>query len=333
MNTTAEKLLALRDVSISILSSLRMLWIDRDGGIRDLTGRHAGDHLDMLGQVCRSFYPQLDLFGECFGLLARVSRQPYGTIHFTASSTTEYVVKQSCTLVQSLDNTVTGMSLQKPNGLTDDEKEVYRQAWKALREPFDNSGFLPTYGKCDALAAEVEWEYHRAMGLLPPSAKPHRPVEACAIELFFSYSHKDEGLRDMLAAHLSQLKNEGRIRDWHDRKIGAGTEWAGQIDQHLNAAHFILLLISADFLGSRYCHDVEMRRAMERHEAGEARVIPVILRPCDWHTAVFGRLQALPKDGKPVTKWQNRDEAFTDVARGIRAAVSDLSAATGSGAT
>ena len=68
-----------------------------------------------------------------------------------------------------------------------------------------------------------------------------------------------------------------------------------------------------------------MRRAMERHEAGEARVIPVILRPCDWHTTLFGKLQALPNEGKAVTKWQNRDEAFTDVARGIREAVSDLS--------
>ena len=69
-----------------------------------------------------------------------------------------------------------------------------------------------------------------------------------------------------------------------------------------------------------------MTRALERHEAGAARVIPVILRPCDWQSAPFGKLQALPRDGKPVTTWTNRDEAFTDVARGIREAAKSLAA-------
>ena len=89
-----------------------------------------------------------------------------------------------------------------------------------------------------------------------------------------------------------------------------------------------MLLVSADFLDSDYCWDVETKRAMERHEAGESRVIPVILRSCDWHTAPFGKLQALPKDGKPVASWTNRDEAFTDVARGIREAVKALASGT-----
>jgi hypothetical protein len=164
-----------------------------------------------------------------------------------------------------------------------------------------------------------------------PQASAGAPAEGFAqgpsrtpVEIFSSYSHKDEKLRNQLEQHLSLLKHQGLITGWHDRKIGAGTEWEGQIDQHLNAAHIILLLVSADFLASRYCYDVEMKRAMERHDAGEARVIPVILRPCDWHKALFGKLQALPKDALPVTKWKNRDEAFTDVARGIRAAVAEL---------
>lgn len=119
----------------------------------------------------------------------------------------------------------------------------------------------------------------------------------------------------------------GDIRDWHDRKVTAGTKWEGRIDQHLNSAHIILLLVSSDFLASNYCHDVELKRAIERHEAGEARVIPVILRDCDWKSATFGRLQALPKDGKPITSWSNRDTAFTDVAKGIRRAVNEVAEA------
>src|SRR5215467_4123286 len=142
-----------------------------------------------------------------------------------------------------------------------------------------------------------------------------------AVEVFFSYSHKDQRLRDQLEAHLKLLRKEGLISSWHDHKIGAGEEWKGQIDAHLNTAQIILLLVSSDFIASDYCYDIEMKRAMERHQLGEARIIPVILRPCDWHNARFGKLQALPKDGKPITTWQNHDSAFLDVARGIRKVV------------
>jgi hypothetical protein len=142
--------------------------------------------------------------------------------------------------------------------------------------------------------------------------------------VFFSYSHKDEKLRDRLEDHLANLKRQGAITGWHDRKIGAGAEWAGEISEQLESARIILLLVSSSFLASDYCHDVEMKRALMRHERGEATVIPVILRPVDWHEAEFGKLQALPKDAKPITKWNNRDEAFADVARGIRTAIQNL---------
>lgn len=150
--------------------------------------------------------------------------------------------------------------------------------------------------------------------------------EAGRMKIFFAYAREDEDLRDELEKHLSMLKREGVITSWHDRKIGAGKEWEGEIDTHLNTARVILLLISSDFIDSDYCWDVEVQRAMERHEAGEARVIPVILRPVDWMSAPFGKLQALPTDAKPVTSWANQDEAFLDVARGIRAAVMELRA-------
>ncbi len=144
------------------------------------------------------------------------------------------------------------------------------------------------------------------------------------IEVFFSYAHKDEELRDELANHLKLLERQGVISAWHDRQITAGTNWEGQIDEHLESAKIILLLVSADFLASDYCYDVELKRAMERHEAKEARVIPIILREVDWQGASFGKLQALPKNAEPVTNWPNRDRAFADIARGIRRAVEEL---------
>jgi len=151
---------------------------------------------------------------------------------------------------------------------------------------------------------------------------PDKPVE-----LFYCYSHEDEELRDELEKHLSILKRQGVIAGWHDRKIGAGKEWKGQIDAHLNSAAVILLLISSDFLASDYCYDVEMKRALERHDAGEACVILVILRAVEWKGAPFGKLQCLPTDAKPVTSWPNRDEAFRNVAQGIRKAVEESLAA------
>jgi hypothetical protein len=143
--------------------------------------------------------------------------------------------------------------------------------------------------------------------------------------LFFSYSHKDELLRDELEVHLAMLKREGAIQAWHDRKIPAGDEIDRTINERINIADIILLLVSPDFLASPYCYDVELERALARHEAGEARVIPVILRPCDWHNTPFAKLLAAPQDGRPITRWADRDESFLDVVRQIRVAISQTS--------
>lgn len=144
------------------------------------------------------------------------------------------------------------------------------------------------------------------------------------VEIFCSYSHKDEPLRGELGAHLSALKRGGKIEHWHDRLIRPGENWKNKIDEHLERAHIILLLISADFIESNYCHEIEMERAMERHRARKARVIPIILRRCDWEHSPFGELQALPRGGVPVTGWPSNDDAFTDIAKGIRLVVDEM---------
>jgi hypothetical protein len=141
-------------------------------------------------------------------------------------------------------------------------------------------------------------------------------------QVFFSYSHKDETLRDQLDVHLAMLKRQGIVATWHDRRIVAGEPLDSSIDENLDAADVILLLLSPDFLASDYCYDKEVARAMQRHRAGLARVIPVILRPCDWRNGTpFGDLVAAPKDGKPVTKWPDLDDAFMDITNAISAAI------------
>jgi hypothetical protein len=139
--------------------------------------------------------------------------------------------------------------------------------------------------------------------------------------LFFSYSHVDESLRNQLEKHLAALKRQGLLDTWHDRRILAGQDFGNEIDIYLEVADIILLLVSADFLSSDYCYNREMTRAMERHKAKEAIVIPVILRPCDWHDTPFGRLLAVPKDGLPVSKWPDVDDALLDVVTAIKEAL------------
>lgn len=138
--------------------------------------------------------------------------------------------------------------------------------------------------------------------------------------VFFSYSHADEALRDQLEKQLAILRRQGVIETWHDRRIGAGVEWARAIDAHVQQDDIILLLVSPDFLASDYCYDKEMLRAVARHDAGEAIIIPVILRPCDWQGTPFAKLQAVPTDGRAITTWPDRDQAMLEVARAVRAA-------------
>jgi TIR domain len=151
---------------------------------------------------------------------------------------------------------------------------------------------------------------------------PTSPNSPAPIDVFISYSHKDDDLRAELDVHLSDLKHQGKIVAWHDRKITAGEEWKNVIDEHLESADIILLLISPDFMASDYCYEIELKLALKRHENGEARVIPVILRSADWQdNPLLSRLAALPTDGKAVKCWDCQDEAFLDVVEGIKWAI------------
>lgn len=141
------------------------------------------------------------------------------------------------------------------------------------------------------------------------------------ILLFCSYSHKDEEHKESLDNHLSALKRQGFVNFWHDRLISAGDQWEDAIDENLEEAEVILLLISADFLASEYCYGKEMNRALARHNLRESKVIPIIVRPVDWQQTPFAKLQVIPKDGRAITLWDNQDEAWSLVAKEIRRSI------------
>ena len=149
-----------------------------------------------------------------------------------------------------------------------------------------------------------------------PTSKP--------VAVFYSYSHKDERYRDELASSLALLKRQGLISEWHDRDLVPGEDWEREIYEKLALADLILLLVSRDLINSDFIWGQELKRAMDRDAAGTARVIPIVIRPTDWQGSPLGALQALPKNAKPVTLWQNRDSAWLDVANGIRKAIADV---------
>lgn len=164
-------------------------------------------------------------------------------------------------------------------------------------------------------------------------------VEATkAIKIFYSYAYEDKTKRDELEKHLVALKRSGKILTWYDRDIQAGLQWEQEIETRLNSADLILLLVSHHFMNSDYCC-IQMERALERQASGEARVIPIILSPCDTKDTLISGLQSLPAlpasgkpiphqaspaSGKPITEWRDRHVAFVNVVQGIRVVVETL---------
>ncbi len=145
-----------------------------------------------------------------------------------------------------------------------------------------------------------------------------------AYEVFISYSHQDQTLREELDTHLANLKRQHIITSWYDGNIKPGEEVQPHIIEHLNTAQIILLLVSANFIASDFCYSTEMKQAIARHDANKARVIPILLRPTDWKGAPFAKLKMLPTDAKAITLWPTHDEGFVNVIQGMRDAIDDL---------
>jgi hypothetical protein len=112
---------------------------------------------------------------------------------------------------------------------------------------------------------------------------------------------------------------------WSDREIQAGMDWAQEIEEHLDAAEIILLLVSSDFIASEITHSEQISKALERRKHEKVVIIPIILRPVHWEVTPIGKLQVLPKNKKAVTEWDNQDSAFREVAIGIWDVVASMS--------
>ncbi|WP_437564881.1 toll/interleukin-1 receptor domain-containing protein [Sorangium sp. So ce542] len=169
----------------------------------------------------------------------------------------------------------------------------------------------------------------------PPPPPPHNlhPIHGALdasvaapgpVDVFISHAPADRLHRTRLEVHLGLMVRQKLIRTWHRAHVEPGDEPAQEIAARLDASRMVLLLVSAHYLSQDDCYEEEMTRALERHDAGEARVVAILVHECDWQSAPFATLDPLPTGGKPVSSWRNRHEAWAAVARGVRTAAEQL---------
>lgn len=172
---------------------------------------------------------------------------------------------------------------------------------------------------------ELEQQSYDTSNAAPTSATPlSKSSSYSSLSVYISYAWDDKHVEQTLEAHLQMLRRQASITIWHSDMISAGREWQGEIAKHLNSAHIILLLVSQNYIKDDFLFQMEMTRAMQKHKAGEARVIPIILSPCNWQEAPFGKLLALPKGGQPITNWGNAEAAFMDIVKNIGTVITEL---------
>ena len=141
----------------------------------------------------------------------------------------------------------------------------------------------------------------------------NQPADDHPRRVFVSYSRQDEAWKHRVVDALKPLEQEQLIAAWHDRKLLPGQDWDGEIRQELNQADVILFLVSPAFISSRYCRDVEVRRAVERSDAGEAVLVPIIVHRCEFGKEPFARFQAYPIDGSPLGEAPDQETRLDDL--------------------
>ncbi|WNZ47471.1 toll/interleukin-1 receptor domain-containing protein [Leptolyngbya boryana CZ1] len=150
-------------------------------------------------------------------------------------------------------------------------------------------------------------------------------MSSLPIDIFISYAASDQESKEELEQYLDKLQQSGLIRfSSHQIPTDVDDEWGEQAHSDLDRFKIVLLLVSSYYISSEYFWDTFLPRIMQEHESSRVRIIPIILRPVDWLSAEFAKLQALPRFGKPIDRWENPSEAFEDVINGIQRVIEDL---------
>ncbi|GAC1506774.1 MAG: hypothetical protein NVS2B12_21440 [Ktedonobacteraceae bacterium] len=207
---------------------------------------------------------------------------------------------------------------------------------------FASLQYLDLVGKSDNIANAMLLDFIHQFLNEPVNKPVHKSIEPPDIrdtivhiskeaankplQVFIAYARHDQSWAEELKRHLSILVRQGLISTWDYQNVAIGADWKKEIQAHLDSAAIILLLVSPDFLASDYSSSVEVRRAMERHERGEALVVPVLLRAATLDGTLFKNVQMLPGNYQPIVSWPDRDAAFNDVVDELKSAVEALRA-------
>jgi len=140
-------------------------------------------------------------------------------------------------------------------------------------------------------------------------------------KVFIAYSHLDVRFRHELEKQLTLLQRKRHLDWWSEHQLAPGDEKNAWLSEAIQKADFILLLISIHFLSDDFCWSQQLEKAIERHDNGEAVVIPVFVRPCAWEDTPIERLEGVPPKGKAISNWSDKHEAWTQAARGIQKAL------------
>lgn len=148
----------------------------------------------------------------------------------------------------------------------------------------------------------------------------HEKTKA-AKKIFILYSKWDKIYLEQLKKILAPLQKDGLLQTWDDSDIKPGEDWDATIHRELSTADIVFLLVSPDLIVTDYVWEIEMKEAVERHERGDAVVVPIIIRPCLWEEAPFSKIKALPEKGKAISTWANAEEAWLEVGQKIKSEV------------
>jgi hypothetical protein len=143
-------------------------------------------------------------------------------------------------------------------------------------------------------------------------------------KIFISFAHEDEAYLGRFLKHLAPLRRLEKVEVWSARDVLPGEEWEKVILENLSTSNIMVLLISADYLANDWIWDNELAIALRRYQEGSAEVVPVILRPCDWQSTPLNSLPVLPSEARPVTSWQDENDAWVEVVSAIRQILSGM---------
>ena len=138
-------------------------------------------------------------------------------------------------------------------------------------------------------------------------------------KVYICHAQEDEYFKTRLDSHLTTLKVNRKIETWFHSKILPGDKWSDELEENLNMANIIILLISINMIVSPTINNVEMPKILERVSQRKSKLIPVIINHCDWQEFYqLGQYSFLPDNRVPISSWENEDAAWLNVLRGIK---------------